>query len=766
MRRFAAVLVLCALFDVAAAGGGQWWLYQARFLEDATLQDVVEGRVPSRLRPWDLDGIYPLLVWLQLSGRYTAEHQTLFQAYLDNRSGRKGDLQTNKELIEVPAKQAFAKTLESDGHVVGELSSHRLVKRYRERDGKRIVTSSWINNCRPDAFKTALVTYLKRRERHGAGSVALNRWVEAQIAVFRQCGKDEGGAPAEPDPGWLPLERHDRLYQIAAWHFYRQSYLEAARRFESIAETDDSPWQALARYLVPRSLARQAVVHESDVPHFRTRPNQQGEHLLKQALDRFESLAADDDYLAEFPSVMSQIMRIRVELDDNTFLGHFERRLIEQPSSVDPFDIRDYEWLATVSMRSEDATDRPEEYGRWLRHAVASEKSFARRSDREVAESAVSDLVTALRAERSLPYLYLDLGFAHENVAPADLRDLLAQSRNQTADTLGYLNMLGHRLRVAGMLSDSATADELEREFAEQLTRGISKAAANRIRLQIATYALGWREYVEWSSLLPLDLPWTDAYARSLPTWLFHRITRESRLFPEVTANVINIFSTPKAILDMLDAPGLSDYQRSRLANVGWVRAVMEDDLDTAVEFAPRVGQFAPLLAEGMESFVAAEDKHFEAAWVVLRHPGLSPWLPSGVGRIRWSYGDRKIPASDRLGLPMSTENWWCGGGRVFNTTTPNRVERLPHFLRNTDLEDKYRVEFPTATEFFGPHVIRYARENRTDPRIPQALHRVVFATRYSCSTGPGDISRSAHAILHRDYADNEWTEKTPYWYD
>ena len=749
MKRIGLCLLLCALFDAAAAGGG--WSFSTRFLESITVEDVANGRLPARLEHHH--GIYPLLVWLRLSGRYTAEHEALFQAYLDGSSREDTEAERYDE-------DDFVDVLESDGHVVGELNIHRLLERHDERDGESIVTSSWMNNCRPDAFATAYATYVDRRARHGLGSAALDRWVEAQVAVFRQCAEDEGDPPEEPDPRWQPLDRHDRLYQIAAWHFYRQSYLEAAGRFGSIAENGDSPWQALARYLVPRSLARQAIVNESVSWQGRTgTQSPERLQLLREALDGFEALAADDAYLAEFPSVMYQIMRIQVELDDSSFAGAFERRLIERPASVDPLEIDNYNYLAK---RWHDATGRPEEYGRWLRHVVAVADNFAHDLYYGVVESAVDDLVEAWRAERSLPYLYLALGFAHENIAPADLRGLLVQFRNQTPDTPGYLAMLGQRLRVARMLDDDAAVSELKQELAEQMMRVSSIGANNRIRLQLALGASDWREYVQWSALLPLNLPWTDAYARRLSTDLFHRITSESRLFPIAATNVINIFATPDTILDVLDAPGLSDYQRSRLANAGWVRALLADDLVTAVELAPRVGQFSPLLAEEMEGFAAAEDKHFEAAWIVLRHPGLSPWLRSGIGRTNLDSG-RHLPASDRIAVTMSFYNWWCG---AVGYSTRGLAESLPYFIRDTDLDNLDRPDFPTAAEFFGPHVIRYARENRTDPRIPQALHRVVFATRYSCSSGPGDVSQGAHEILHRHYADSEWTEKTPHWYE
>ena len=69
------------------------------------------------------------------------------------------------------------------------------------------------------------------------------------------------------------------------------------------------------------------------------------------------------------------------------------------------------------------------------------------------------------------------------------------------------------------------------------------------------------------------------------------------------------------------------------------------------------------------------------------------------------------------------------------------------------------------ATTSFGPRVIRYAKDNLDDPRVPRTLHRLVFATRYACYTAPGDISRAAYALLHKNFPNSEWAEKTPYWF-
>ena len=748
MKRLALSVVLCVVAGARALGGGGWH-YTTDFTEPLSVRAVAEGHLPGRLGRHH--GVYPLLVWLQLSGRYTVEYREVFRAYLDGNSARAEGTGNSREA-------PFVEVLKADGYVVGEIQTWRVVTVEELLDGRRVETAMWVHNCRPDAFRMARATYVERRARYGVGSVELGRWVRMQIAVFRQCGEDEGDPPTEPAADWRPLEQHDRRYQLAAWHFYRLSYLEAAARFRVIAQSADSPWQALARYLVPRSLARHAVVNEPvEKQGWARRPSPDRVRFLEEALAEFERLAAEDGYLVEFPSVTNQIMRIRTELDDSAFVGDVERRLIDEPSAMDPLDLRDYDYLAD---RWHTVRGRPEGYGRWLQHVTALADNFAHSLYYEVVSRPVDELLDAWRQERSLPYLYLALAFAHESTAPQDLRDLLAQSQDHSPGTPGYLAMLGQRLRVARILGDDGVVAELKSELAGRLPQANSRAMANEMRLQLALAASDWREYVQWGSLLPLDLPWEDAFARGLPSSRFHQITTQTRLFSGEVASLLNLFLTPRKLMDVLDAPALSAYQRSRLANAGWIKALLADDVSAAVELAAWVGRFAPLLNEAMARFLAADDKYFEAAWIVLKHPGFSPWVRPGIGRTQLHFGHR--PASDGLGVSMSAYNWWCP---KVGDDRERLASDLPYLVRDADLGALVTAELPTAAAFFGPHVIRYARENRTDPRIPEMLHRVVFATRYSCQGGPGDVSRGAFAILHQNYGDSEWTERTPYWY-
>jgi hypothetical protein len=62
--------------------------------------------------------------------------------------------------------------------------------------------------------------------------------------------------------------------------------------------------------------------------------------------------------------------------------------------------------------------------------------------------------------------------------------------------------------------------------------------------------------------------------------------------------------------------------------------------------------------------------------------------------------------------------------------------------------------------------VVAWATRNPSDPRVPEALHLAVNATRYGCTDKQtGKWSKAAYDFLHRRYPNNAWTKRTPYWF-
>ena len=118
-------------------------------------------------------------------------------------------------------------------------------------------------NCAKNAFEVATATLKDRVSSYGSDDRNVRDWMAGQDVVFENCS---GGAKI-PDPAgsaspvWL---RKDREYQIAAAFFYSLNFDEARRRFELIGNDLESPWRETARYLVARTLVRQASLTKSE----------------------------------------------------------------------------------------------------------------------------------------------------------------------------------------------------------------------------------------------------------------------------------------------------------------------------------------------------------------------------------------------------------------------------------------------------------------------------------------------------------------------
>ncbi|HSB14060.1 MAG TPA: hypothetical protein VLE22_06350, partial [Bryobacteraceae bacterium] len=82
------------------------------------------------------------------------------------------------------------------------------------------------------------------------------------------------------------------------------------------------------------------------------------------------------------------------------------------------------------------------------------------------------------------------------------------------------------------------------------------------------------------------------------------------------------------------------------------------------------------------------------------------------------------------------------------------------------EAERKRMASLPTAPNHLAGQAIRWALVNPQDPRVPEALHLAVRATRYGCvDAATSRFSRQAFELLHRRYPKNVWARKTRYWF-
>ncbi len=202
---------------------------------------------------------------------------------------------------------------------------------YKERPGE---SYDFFPNCTRNAFEVATDTLRDRLARFGAEDANVHDWLQAQDTVFHNCSAGSG-PPAEAvadRPEWL---RKDRDYQIAAALFYSLRLPEARRRFQAIAEDNDSVWQETAAYLVARTLIREASLSEA---------TKQKQELYQQAETTLLNLIGKGSKLHNASTRLLALVKYRLRPEER--VQELGQILGEQSGDENlRQDLIDYSWL-------------------------------------------------------------------------------------------------------------------------------------------------------------------------------------------------------------------------------------------------------------------------------------------------------------------------------------------------------------------------------------------------------------------------------------
>src|SRR6516164_2193621 len=110
----------------------------------------------------------------------------------------------------------------------------------------------------------------------------------------------------------------------------------------------------------------------------------------------------------------------------------------------------------------------------------------------------------------------------------------------------------------------------------------------------------------------------------------------------------------------------------------------------------------------------------------------------------------------------------WTPTNKRHPTLRTSRFATTAAFLTSGD-RDRARNEvarlrqLPGAPAYLGAIILSWANAQPRDPRVPEALHLVVRATRYGQKET--ETSKAAYLFLHNRYRRNPWTSKTPLWF-
>jgi hypothetical protein len=159
---------------------------------------------------------------------------------------------------------------------------------------------------------------------------------------------------------------------------------------------------------------------------------------------------------------------------------------------------------------------------------------------------------------------------------------------------------------------------------------------------------------------------------------------------------------------------------------------------------------------------------------MILRFPGLKPYVQDNV---------RRLTPLDQI--DNYRDNWWCAlepstlgtsreGDRLstpletlYRTGQDHALEFLSAAQAHAAQQELQRLaSLGPAPNYFSQQVLAWAQKANGNPRVPEALHLAVRATRFGCTDADsGKLSKAAFDLLHERYPRSPWAQKTKYWY-
>jgi hypothetical protein len=661
-------------------------------------------------------------------------------------------------------------------------------------------------NCLSGAFENAVHTLQSRAAQFGAQSAIVKDWIAAQDQVFENCSADMG-YPPKPKPAIIPaaaqsedpaIIRADRAYQIAAALFYASDFDAAQKAFESIAKDSSSPYQKIAPYLRARVFVRKGTLEGED--------GEYDEAALSQAESQLHAIIADKNS-PDFHAAAERLLgfvRIRLHREDRLHELEASLQSATVSKSFDQ-DLIDYLWLLDRPVLTKKVTIPPASEGKPAQKGTTVDES-SRLTGADMTDwiltfshscgDCYDHSLQRWNETKSLPWLIaaLSQADAKQSALPA----LLAAVSKVGPDSPAYFTLTFHRLRLQEQSGNvDAARHDLDLLLAQQ-GNSMPISARNEFLALRMKLASNLAEFLQFAPRLSTDAtgvapipagksdydPGTPEYAITRPHF-------------DSDASVVLTEKLPLRLLADAAKPNtLPPALRSDIAIAAWTRAILLKNDAIAREMTPIVAELVPELKEDLADYAKTSDAaagQSAAIFAILRNPGFRPFVSASPGR-GWFYHIGKVESNFNA-IDNFGDNWWCrfvpsqkdqatnaGFYRLFSTLRaplreiyPGGVVPEPAFLSAQDKttaaeELSALANLPSAPRWLGQFTLEWAKANPDDPRVPEALHNVVRSWRYGCTETDAkdapNYSKDAFEILHTSYPDNDWTSKTPYWFN
>ena len=617
-------------------------------------------------------------------------------------------------------------------------------------------------NCQKDSFDTAIATLNDRMAKYGADSANVKTWLEGQDQVFSNCA---GGSfiPAELPSDADALMRADRAYQIAAANFYAANFDAAQKGFEAIAGDSASPWRTNAVYLVARTLARKGSLG----------PAEQKEESLLAAEAQLRKILGDKSLSSLHAASARLLNLVRLRAHPAERVKELAHALMTKTANPNlKQDLWDYTVLLDgyLDIDEDDPTatkpppqiPRDEDLTDWIATFQDTDKD------------AEAHALARWQATHSNPWLIAALSLTDSKDPKAN--ELLAEAQKVNSRSPAFASARYHTIRLLLETGKTAEARTLLDQTLKTERSHFDESALNLLTGQRMLLANSLNEFLADAARVPATLSWNDD-GRELPV-------EDAEASAETKAQLGKPFfdvDAAKAINEQLPLSVLKEAARSNalavgprrdLAQAAWLRAALLGDTKTADELTPVLISLVPELSTLLNTYLTTptpEEKKFAAIYAWLKTPGLEPLVDVGFGR------ETALTEQDSY-----RDNWWCTSYIVPATAEENReviqftavtTGPPPRFLSPVEVAQGEKEwiairALGTAPNYISRQVIQWANTHRNDPRVPEALHLAVRTTRFGCTDkDSARWSKAAFDLLHRNYPNNPWTKKTPYWF-
>jgi tetratricopeptide (TPR) repeat protein len=657
-------------------------------------------------------------------------------------------------------------------------------------------------NITPDAFRVAAQTLADRIERFGADSKIVSDWLAAQDMVFSSSADESqnefsrekpeyGLIPDPPAPGLPTLAKADGMYQRASAFFYAGDYDQALKLYRRISADASSPWSTTSRFMIARCLLRKATLTPT-----------QGVDNTQAALAEAElkGIIANAGLEEFHPSASRLLAYLTIRFRPEQRLGELAAAL-QRPGQGDTlFQLL---WDYTVLLDSFGERGDGQKSPVMVPNA-SNAKGFEPRPEM-IARDDMTDWILTFqskdpkaldyalmkwRGTKSLPWLVSCL--TKMRAGHPGLDEVLQAAEKVPTGSPGFTAVAFHRSRL---LAESGNKDKAREIVDDLLSRreSLTQPSLNLFLAESMSLARSYDDFLVCVARQPAAIIlWSPDDESGIPKDL-EKLTdlkyyrRGERLIDADGATVINRDFPLHSLTAIAASEKLDPNTRREVATVAWTRAVLLGRPHQGKQLATVLERLVPeIKKEDLRAYVEAkgdEARKFAAAYILLKTPGLTPIVGAGL--------PRQVPI-DQVGILPDYGRWWCArpspeyGGDDARTLQiraailgspllllhPDGKVPVPAFLspdekRAASEEWRTLSSLDSAPNFLSRQVLAWAQHHPDDPRVPEALHLAVRATRYGCTDRrtTSELSKKAFLILHRRYPKSVWTAKTKRWY-